>query len=61
MHLPRRAPGLTLIELLMFIVVVGIALAAMLRVFITATSASADPMIRRQPQGSGGWPGSADR
>ena len=48
MRFPRRAPGLTLIELLMFIVVVGIALAAMLRVFITATSASADPMIRRQ-------------
>jgi len=48
MHLPRRAQGLTLIELLMFIVVVGIALAAMLRVFVTATTASADPMIRRQ-------------
>jgi MSHA pilin protein MshD len=48
MHRPRRAHGLTLIELLMFIVVVGIALAAMLRVFVTATTASADPMIRRQ-------------
>ena len=48
MHLPRRAQGLTLIELLMFIAVVGIALAAMLRLFVTATTASADPMIRRQ-------------
>lgn len=48
MHLPRRAQGLTLIELLLFVVVVGIALAAMLRVFTTATLASADPMIRRQ-------------
>lgn len=48
MHLPRRAQGLTLIELLLFIVVVGIALAAMLRVFVTATAASADPMLRRQ-------------
>lgn len=48
MPLPRRARGLTLIELLLFIVVVGIALAAMLRVFTTATLASADPMIRRQ-------------
>ncbi len=48
MHLPRRAQGLTLIELLLFIVVVGIALAAMLRIFVTATAASADPMIRRQ-------------
>jgi len=48
MRLPRHAQGLTLIELLLFIVVVGIALAAMLRVFTTATLASADPMIRRQ-------------
>lgn len=48
MHLPRRAQGLTLIELLLFVVVVGIALAAMLRVFVTATAASADPVIRRQ-------------
>lgn len=48
MHLSRRARGLTLIELLMFIAVVGIALAAMLRIFVTATTASADPMIRRQ-------------
>lgn len=48
MHLPRRAHGLTLIELLLFVVVVGIALAAMLRVFVTATTASADPIIRRQ-------------
>lgn len=48
MPLPRRAQGLTLIELLLFVVVVGIALAAMLRVFTTTTLASADPMIRRQ-------------
>lgn len=48
MHLPRRAQGLTLIELLLFIVVVGIALAAMLRLFTTATYGSADPLIRRQ-------------
>ncbi|MCE4555867.1 type II secretion system protein [Roseateles cellulosilyticus] len=45
---PRRASGLTLIELLLFIAIVGIALAAMLSVFVTATGASADPMIRRQ-------------
>lgn len=48
MHLHRRAAGLTLIELLLFIAVVGIALAAMLRVFVTATAASADPVIVRQ-------------
>jgi MSHA pilin protein MshD len=45
---PSRARGLTLIELLLFIVVVGIALTAMLRVFVTATTGSADPLIRRQ-------------
>jgi len=44
----RLHRGLTLIELLMFIVVVGIALAAMLRVFVSATTASADAIIRRQ-------------
>lgn len=44
----RQAQGLTLIELLLFIVVVSIALSAMLGVFATATRASADPMIRRQ-------------
>ncbi len=48
MHRRRRVRGLTLIELLLFIVVVGIALSAMLKVFVTATTASADPMIRRQ-------------
>ena len=48
LHRGPRQGGLTLIELLLFIVVVGIALAAMLKVFITATLASADPMIRRQ-------------
>ncbi len=47
-HRRRRARGLTLIELLLFVVVIGIALSAMLKVFVTATAASADPMIRRQ-------------
>ncbi|MBW8843848.1 MAG: type II secretion system protein [Burkholderiales bacterium] len=48
LHTGQRERGLTLIELLLFIVVVGIALSAMLKVFVTATLASADPMIRRQ-------------
>ncbi len=43
-----RARGLTLIELLLFVVVVGIALSAMLQVFVTATKSSVDPMVRRQ-------------
>jgi MSHA pilin protein MshD len=47
-NMPRKHLGLTLIELLLFITVVGIALAAMMSVFTQATQASADPMIRRQ-------------
>lgn len=46
--MPRKNLGLTLIELLLFITVVGIALAAMMSVFMQATQASSDPMIRRQ-------------
>ncbi len=42
------ARGLSLIELVMFIVVVSAALAGVLNVFITATAGSADPMLRRQ-------------
>ena len=43
-----RARGLTLVELVVFIVIISAALAGVLRVFITATTASADPMLRRQ-------------
>ena len=39
--MPRKQLGLTLIELLLFITVVGIALAAMMSVFTQATQASA--------------------
>jgi MSHA pilin protein MshD len=39
---------LSLIELLMFIGIVSIALAAVLRTFVQAGSASADPLLRRQ-------------
>ena len=48
LHTRQRERGLTLIELLLFVVVIGIALSAMLKVFVTATQASVDPMIRRQ-------------
>lgn len=44
---PSQA-GLTLIELLMFIMVVGLALAGVLQVFALATRASADPQAQRQ-------------
>ena len=46
----RRGPGrgLTMIELIVFMVVVSAALAGVLRVFIQATAASADPALARQ-------------
>ena len=44
----RPARGLSLIELILFIVVVSAALAGVLRVFIQAGSASADPQAQRQ-------------
>lgn len=48
-HQPRHASGgLSLIELLIFIAIVSVALSAMLRLFVQATSASADPLPRRQ-------------
>lgn len=44
-----RAPrGLSLIELLMFIGIVSVALAVLLRGFVQATTTSADPLARRQ-------------
>ncbi|MFL6675346.1 MAG: prepilin-type N-terminal cleavage/methylation domain-containing protein [Massilia sp.] len=44
----RRARGLTLIEMLMFIVIVGIALAGILQVLAFTTRHSADPLRRKQ-------------
>lgn len=44
----RAAGGFTLIELVVFIVVVSAALAGVLRIFTQATATSADPMQRRQ-------------
>lgn len=44
----ERERGFTLVELLIFIVVIGAALAGVLRVFIEATTHGADPAVRRQ-------------
>jgi len=44
----RRAAGVTLVELIIAILVVGIALAAILPVFVVTTQHSADPMARVQ-------------
>lgn len=44
----ERQRGLTLIELILFIVIVGAAVAGVLAVFVQATRGSADPLIRKQ-------------
>lgn len=48
MSIDRRQQGLTLIELVMFIVIVGVALAGVLTVLNHTVRHSADPMIRKQ-------------
>ncbi|RJQ49169.1 MAG: hypothetical protein C4528_01315 [Gammaproteobacteria bacterium] len=45
-----RQAGVTLVELIVFIVIVGIAVAGILMVMTTTTQRSADPMIRQQAQ-----------
>ena len=46
--LARRQSGFTLIELIIFIVVVGAGLAGILSVMDTSVKSSADPMVRKQ-------------
>lgn len=48
MSIKRTQHGLTLIELIMFIVIVGVALAGVVTVLNHTTRHSADPMIRKQ-------------
>lgn len=43
-----RQLGLSLVELVMFIMVLGLALTAVLKAFTQATAASVDPQLRRQ-------------
>ena len=43
-----RSRGFTLIELIIFIVIVGVAMAGILSVFNTSVKSSADPMVRKQ-------------
>lgn len=45
---PARQSGLTLIEMIMFIMIVGIALAAVIGVMNLTTKGSADPLRRKQ-------------
>ena len=46
----QRTAGMTLVELILAIVVVGVAVAAVLSVFVVTTQHSADPMGRVQAQ-----------
>ncbi len=48
MFAKHRSRGLTLIELIVFIVIVGVALAGSLTVLNITTKASADPLVRKQ-------------
>ncbi|MES2075457.1 MAG: type II secretion system protein [Pseudomonadota bacterium] len=45
---PARQRGLSIVELIMFIVIMGIAAAATMQVFNLSTKASADPVRRKQ-------------
>jgi MSHA pilin protein MshD len=47
-HRPRRQRGVTLIEMILFIVIVSVALVAILGVMTLTTSNSADPVRRKQ-------------
>ena len=47
-RLPRAQAGLSLVEAIMFIVIVGIGVAGILSVFNLTTQKSADPQVRRQ-------------
>jgi MSHA pilin protein MshD len=48
--LPARSRGVTLLEMIMAIVIVSIALASVLSVFLVTTRHSADPMVAQQAQ-----------
>src|SRR6187455_283650 len=43
-----RSRGVTLVELIVFIVIVGVAMAGLFAAFNTITAASADPQVRKQ-------------
>lgn len=46
----RRQRGISLVELIMFVVIVGVAVAGVLAIFNVATQKSADPAARKQLQ-----------
>jgi MSHA pilin protein MshD len=48
LHRPRAEHGISLVELIVFIVIVGVAAAAVIGTLTMATRASADPLIQKQ-------------
>jgi MSHA pilin protein MshD len=48
MNTPAREHGMSLVEVIVFMVIVGVAVAGVLSVYVTTTSASADPLVRKQ-------------
>lgn len=47
-HLPRSQRGISFVELIMFILIVGVAVAGVLLTLNTTVKASADPMVQKQ-------------
>lgn len=47
-HIPRRQFGLTLIELIVFMVIISVGVTGMLSVMNVTTKYSVDPMVRKQ-------------
>jgi MSHA pilin protein MshD len=47
---PRRRAGVSLFEMVIAIVVIGVALAGVLSVYVATTRRSADPMVQQQAQ-----------
>lgn len=48
MNTPARQRGISLIEVIMFMVIVGVAVVGVLSVYVTTTRSSADPLVRKQ-------------
>jgi MSHA pilin protein MshD len=48
MRMPTRQRGITLIEVILFMVIVSVAVAGVMGLFMTTTRSSADPLVRKQ-------------
>jgi MSHA pilin protein MshD len=48
MKMPARQRGISLIEVILFMVIVSVAVAGVMGLFMTTTRSSADPLVRKQ-------------